>query len=99
MEPTKNEVENTKTIVVLSSSQNTDPDEIWHVDQISCVTEGGANSCVISLLELTLNVKYSIILWLVQDLKDGNTYFISVVKYSIPHTFMTSCLRSKFVFA
>ena len=87
MGPTKNEVENTKTIVVLSSSQNTDPDEIWHVDQISYVTEGGANSCVISLLELTLNVKYSIILWLVQDLKVGNNNSISVVKYCMLHIF------------
>ena len=39
------------------------------------------------------NVKYSIILWTVQDLKVSNTNYIWVVKYSMQHNFMTSCLR------
>jgi len=39
------------------------------------------------------NVKYSIILWMVQDLKVGNNNSICVIKYYMLHTFMTSCLR------
>jgi len=45
------------------------------------------------MLDNSPNVKYSVILWTVQNLKVGNTYSISVVKYSILHTFLTSCLR------
>jgi len=43
------------------------------------------------------NVKYSTILWTVLDFKVSNDNSISVVKYSVPHTFMTSCLRNGLV--
>jgi len=44
-------------------------------------------------LDNSPNMKYSIILWAVWGLKVGNTNSICVVKYSLLHNFMTSCLR------
>jgi len=43
--------------------------------------------------QFSTNVKYSIILWTVQELKVSNTNSICVVKYSMLHTFMTPCLH------
>jgi len=47
------------------------------------------SSCtVFQTLDKSPNVKYSVILLTVQDLKAGNTYSISVVKYSMLHTLL-----------
>ena len=48
-------------------------------------------------LDNSSNVKYSIALWTVQDYKVGNNNSISVVKYSMLHTFMMLCLRNGLV--
>jgi len=45
------------------------------------------------MLDNSRNVKYSIILWTVLDLKVGNNNSICVIKYSMLHTSVTSCLR------
>ena len=55
------------------------------VKKLSCCT---VIWYIFQRLDNSPNVKYSItVLWTVQGLKVGNTYFISVVKYSMLHTY------------
>ena len=65
------------------------------VKKVSCCTVIDISKARHCLVDNSYNVKYSIILWTVQDLKvrnaTGNS--ICVVKYSMLHTFMTSYLR------
>jgi len=59
------------------------------VKKVSCYT------VIFQRLDHRRNVKYSIILWTVQELKKvGNINSICVVKYITLHTFMTSCYIS-----
>jgi len=58
------------------------------VKKVSCYT------VIFQRLDHRRNVKYSIILWTVQELKKvGHINSICVVKYFTLHTFMTSCLH------